>query len=127
MRNIYDFTEKELDTTIKQLNLSSRATSRLILHDILTLRDLLDAIENIGLSKFYGMGKKSIDEIMNKIAQMQTAKYRNINTKLEKIEQKDKAAEKKIAKYSELIEKLTQARQKYQSQIAILRNYNEKQ
>ena len=121
MQNIYDFTEKELDTPIKQMGLSSRATSRLVLYDIPTLRDLLDAIENIGLSKFYGLGKKTENEIMQKINEMQTSKYRDINARLEAIEQKDKAAEKEIDRCNAVIEKLTQKRQMYQSQIAILR------
>lgn len=117
----YDFSEAELDTHVKHLNLSNRATNALLRYDITTLRDLLKAIEDIGLSRYYGMGKKSIEEIMEKLNKMQVKQYRDANAKLEDLEQKDKLAEKKIEKYTEIIENLNKARIKYQAQIKTLK------
>lgn len=59
-----------LDTSIEDLNLSARTTNALINNDIHTIRDLF-ALNDVELRDLKGFGSKALDEVKEKLAELE--------------------------------------------------------
>jgi DNA-directed RNA polymerase subunit alpha len=59
-----------LMTSIEDLNLSARTTNALVNNDIHTLKDLF-ALSDIELKELKGFGSKALDEVKEKMAEME--------------------------------------------------------
>ncbi len=62
--------EAELDTSIEELNLSARTTNALINNEIRTIRDLVTLTEQ-DLRELKGFGSKALDEVRDKMAELE--------------------------------------------------------
>ena len=60
----------ELDTSIEDLNLSARTTNALINNDIHTLKDLF-SLSDTELRELKGFGSKALDEVKEKLAELE--------------------------------------------------------
>jgi len=126
MLNLYNFSDTELKIPISDIGLSTRATNCLAANGIETLSDLVDAIENDQLKLLRNMGKITIQEISNKIAQMQTKEYRDNAAALQDAEKKFADINKQIAEYNAIITKLNQQKKFCELQISALKNQKHK-
>ena len=80
----FNFTEQELQMPIKEVGLSSRAIKCLCPQrtGIETLRDLVEYINAGKLSKTRGMGKKCINDIIDRLYTMQSPEQRERQAKI---------------------------------------------
>lgn len=62
--------DSELDTSIEELNLSARTTNALINNEIRTIRDLVTLTEQ-DLRELKGFGSKALDEVRDKMAELE--------------------------------------------------------
>lgn len=106
MSKIYDFTNEELKTSIKNIGLSTRAKHSLLTYNINTLHDLINAIESTGLKNIRNMGKTSIAEVMKKLEEMKTPTWREKQARLREFEYKTAEIKAEIAKHQSKIAEL---------------------
>lgn len=124
MSNKYNFTKQELAMPISELGLSTRATNALAGADIKTLDDLLHVLTTRELKDFRNIGKTSLTEIHDKIAEMQTQKYRDLKTAEAEINNHKIQIRQKINLYNDLINELKAQQEFYDKQIdALHKNY----
>lgn len=106
MSKLYNFSDQELSMSVQDIGLSTRATHALLWQNIKTLNDLIRAVETTDLKKFHYIGKTTVNEIMNKLEEMRTPKWRDANARNREFAQKTKEIKEEIAKHYAEIEKL---------------------
>lgn len=125
----YNFTNQELEMSVSDMGLSTRATNALKGAGIETLADLLYALIDCDTKTLYirNLGKTGWGEIHNKLAEMQTPKYRNLKSAEAAINNRKTEIKQKINQYREIINQLNAEQTFYDKQIDVLRqNYAKK-
>ena len=121
MANNYNFTDTELQTPVQNMGLSVRATNALRGAWIETLADLIGIVESGELLNLRNIGKLGVQEIMNKLAEMQTQKYRDHTAAIRELEQKSADVQHKIDEHNAIIQQLNKQQTFYQTQIKTLK------
>ena len=91
-----------------------------------TLGDLIDFLKTDDLKQFRNIGDVTVQEIMNKIAVMQTQQYRDKTAALEEEEKEAARIETQIATYKAAIKELEQQELLCHARIGILKNEQKK-
>lgn len=112
MSDKYNFTDKELATPVSKLGLSTRTTNALAGADVETLDDLIYMVSTGRLNDVRNIGARCIDEIHDKLAEMQTENYRNIKSATARLSHRKAEIQSKIDEYKRAIQDLT-AEQKF--------------
>ena len=126
----YNCTPEELEMSVSELGLSTRATNALKGSDIETLKDLLYVLALNDTKSIYirNLGKTSWNEIHNKLAEMQSQKYRDFKSAEAAINDRKTEIKQKINLYNDLIKELNSEQDFYDKQIDALRqNYEKKE
>ena len=126
MTNPHNFTDIEMQTPVYNMGLSTRTRNALLGNDINTLKDLLDVIDLNELRNLRLIGTIGINEIYEKVAEMQTAKYRNFKENMAAAEQRKQDINKQITQLKNAIMKL-ENEQKYNDQVIIKLKQNYKE
>lgn len=125
----YNFTNQELEMSVADMGLSTRATNALKGAGIETLADLLYALIDCDTKTLYirNLGKTGWGEIHNKLAEMQTQKYRDLKSAEAAINNRKTEIKSKIEQYNKLIQELTAEQGFYDNQMDTLRQNYAKQ
>jgi len=118
MTNQHNFTDIELQTSIRDMVFSTRTRHALLGNGINTLKELLDVMDCNRLGDLHLIGSQCIKEINSKVAEMQTTKYRDFKENMTAAEQRKKDIDKQIKQYKNAIMKL-ENEQKYNDQVII--------
>lgn len=125
----YNFTNQELEMSVSDMGLSTRATNALKGAGIETLADLLYALIDCDTKTLYirNLGKTGWGEIHNKLAEMQTQKYHDLKSAEAAINNRKTEIKQKINQYREIINQLNAEQTFYDKQIDVLRQNYTKQ
>lgn len=126
MTHIYNFSPEELNKPISEIGVVFRAQNVLDRLEINTLGELVELVENHNLNKIYGMGRIRINDILDKLAEMQSPEYHAKQEQCRLMQLHIDEINNQIKGHDEAIAALDAEAEFYRAQIAMLNNAHQK-
>ena len=126
MAHIYNFSPEELCKPISEMGVVFRAQNVLDRLEINTLGELVELVENNKLNKIYGMGRIRRNDILDKLAEIQSAEYREKQEQRKLLQLHLDEINEQIKGHDEAIATLDAEAEFYRAQIAMLNTTNQK-
>ena len=122
----YNFSPEELSKPISELGVIFRAQNVLDRLEINTLGELVELVETNKLNKIYGMGRIRINDILDKLAEIQSPEYHEKQEQRKLLQLHIDEINEQIKGHDEAIAVLDAEADFYRTQIAMLNTANQK-